>query len=669
MKRTEISVQSVRIPLVSVNTLIIGSGAAGLNTAVSLHENGQKNLAIVTEAMGGGTSFNAGSDKQTYYKISLSGSESDSPVRMAEDLFRGGCMHGDIALIEAQYSLPTFFHLVSLGVPFPHDRYGAFVGYKTDHDPRQRATSAGPLTSRFMGEGLAREVTKRRIPVFDRHTVIALLTDSEADPVRVIGAVGLDQTRTNTPHSGIVLFNAVNIVLATGGPGGLYKASVYPPDQTGSSGLALQIGAVAQNLTESQFGLASVKFRWNLSGTYQQAIPRYFSTDGTGRHPREFLAPFFPDMARLASAVFRKGYEWPFDPGRVRNHGSSLIDLLVYQETVLRKRRVFLDYTRNPGKAGSSGAFHLDDLDPEARSYLENSGALLDTPVARLEKMNPPAIQLYRDHGIDITREPLEIAVCAQHNNGGLKGNIWWESNIRHLFPVGEVNGSHGVHRPGGSALNAGQVGGLRAAAFISRRYGEKPPAASVFMREARNQVNAIYTQALRMMDAGQKDRDRMRADRLEIQERMSRFAAHIRRPDQVRQAAEEAWNHLERLRRTLRVPSPADLPDAFKTLDLCLTHAVYLEAVRTYLEAGGGSRGSYLVPDESGEMLCPDLGDAWRSRPVQSRSRAHTCILEVALNPQRGFQSSWIPVRPIPTGSSWFENVWRAYRNDEIIR
>ncbi|MGM0680565.1 MAG: preprotein translocase subunit YajC, partial [Pseudomonadota bacterium] len=32
--------------------------------------------------------------------------------------------------------------------------------------------------------------------------------------------------------------------------------------------------------------------------------------------------------------------------------------------------------------------------------------------------------------------------------NGGLAGNIWWESeNIRHLFPVGEVNGSHGVYR------------------------------------------------------------------------------------------------------------------------------------------------------------------------------------------------------------------------------
>ncbi|HOS38496.1 MAG TPA: hypothetical protein PLG31_02085, partial [Spirochaetota bacterium] len=55
-----------------------------------------------------------------------------------------------------------------------------------------------------------------------------------------------------------------------------------------------------------------------------------------------------------------------------------------------------------------------------------------------------------------------------QHVNGGLCGDIWWESNVRNLFPVGEANGSHGVYRPGGAALNAGQVGGLRAAQMIA---------------------------------------------------------------------------------------------------------------------------------------------------------------------------------------------------------
>ena len=51
---------------------------------------------------------------------------------------------------------------------------------------------------------------------------------------------------------------------------------------------------MAQNLTESQYGLASVKFRWNLSGTYQQVLPRYYSTAADGSDEREFLSDYFP---------------------------------------------------------------------------------------------------------------------------------------------------------------------------------------------------------------------------------------------------------------------------------------------------------------------------------------------------------------------------------------
>ena len=66
-------------------------------------------------------------------------------------------------------------NLVNLGVPFPHDKFGSWVGYKTDHDPRARATSAGPYTSQMMFRVLASEVKKRNIEVLDQHHVVALL--------------------------------------------------------------------------------------------------------------------------------------------------------------------------------------------------------------------------------------------------------------------------------------------------------------------------------------------------------------------------------------------------------------------------------------------------------------------------------------------------------------
>ncbi|MCK4264025.1 MAG: FAD-binding protein, partial [Candidatus Aminicenantes bacterium] len=342
MKRSIIELERVLLPFYSLNTLIIGSGAAALNSAVNLFKMGKKNIAIATDHWGGGTSNNAGSDKQTYYKLSLSGDLPDSPINMAKDLFKGGSMHGDIALCEAQNSVQAFFNLVNLGVPFPHDQYGAYVGYKTDYDPLGRATSAGPLTSHLMFECLAEDVQSKGIKIFDQHEVIALLTETKSDGKHVIGAVALDKNNLDTENHGLVVFNAVNVILGTGGPGGMYKASVYPESQIGSTGLAFEIGAIGNNLTESQFGLGSIKFRWNLSGTYQQVIPRYVSTDKDGLDEQEFLNNYFPDMGKLTSTIFLKGYQWPFDPRKVTDYGSSLIDILVYQETVVKGRRVFL---------------------------------------------------------------------------------------------------------------------------------------------------------------------------------------------------------------------------------------------------------------------------------------------------------------------------------------
>ena len=69
---------------------------------------------------------------------------------------------------------------------------------------------------------------------------------------------------------------------------------------------------------------------------------------------------------------------------------------------------------------------------------------------------------LNRHHGIE-TENYLEIAVCSQHNNGGISVNMWWETAVKGLFAIGECAGTHGIARPGGSALNSGQVGALRA--------------------------------------------------------------------------------------------------------------------------------------------------------------------------------------------------------------
>ncbi|MDR2588466.1 MAG: FAD-binding protein, partial [Spirochaetales bacterium] len=415
-----ISVGGKALSVRRVTVLVIGSGAASLAAADRLAEAGVGGLALVTEDLAGGTSLNTGSDKQTYYKLSTGQKTPDSPYEMARAMYSGGAMHGDIALVEALCSTEAFYHLLSIGVPFPRNRYGGVVGYKTDHDPKDRGTSIGPYTSKAMVECLLKEVRRRNIPIYDGFEVVSLLVEGG----RAVGALCMDTSRLAEDDYGRPLFMAASGVFGVGGPGGLYEASVYPPVHTGAIGLALEAGAEAVNLTESQYGLASVKFRWNVSGTYEQVIPRYISLSAEGGEEREFLLPFFENAGKMNSAIFLKGYQWPFDPRKIENGGSSLIDILVYRERVLLGRRVFLDYRQNTG----GGDFHFEELSGEARSYLDNSGALFGTPLERLEKMNPLAIELYRSRGIDLAREPLEIAVSAQHNNGGLAADIWWES-------------------------------------------------------------------------------------------------------------------------------------------------------------------------------------------------------------------------------------------------
>lgn len=656
------------IPVHSLNTLVVGSGAAGLNAAARLHEYGQADIAIVTERFGAGASAESGSDKQTYYKLSLAGSVPDSAFDMARDLAAGGSMHGDIALAEAQGSLEAFFHLVGLGVPFPRDRYGAYVGYKTDHDPRQRATSAGPLTSKLMFEALAAEVRRRRIRVFDGHHVIALLTSGEGAAKRVLGALALDGKKLREPGRGFVLFNAPNVVAATGGPGGMYEHSVYPESQAGSHGLLFEAGAVAHNLTESQFGLASVAFRWNVSGSYQQVVPRYISTGAGGGDEREFLNDYFPDMGALATAVFLKGYQWPFDPRKALDGGSSLIDLLVYEETVVKGRRVFLDFRSDARGDRRLAPFEPGQLGAEARAYLERSGALRATPIARLRTMNGPAIDLYKSHGIDLARAPLEIAVCAQHNNGGFRGSIWWESSVRGLFPVGELCGTHGVTRPGGSALNAGQVGSARAALFIARRRAGKPPAEAAFGRAVGRAVAGKWDRAGAMRGRGKGGSMSPDECLAEVKRRMSACGAIVRDKTTVREEKARALDLWKKAAGAMRAASARDLPRAFKALDLALTHAVYLEAIGEYLERGGRSRGSYLVPDAAGRPPHPLLGERWAFSLATPADVVSANVLEIRVDGWGHIQKTWVPVRPVPRPNGWFEAVWADFRNDEIV-
>ncbi|MCL2377766.1 MAG: FAD-binding protein [Defluviitaleaceae bacterium] len=601
------------------HTLIIGSGCAGYNAADWLYDLGITNIAIVTEGINMGTSRNTGSDKQTYYKLTIAGDEPDSVYEMAATLFNGGAVHGDTAMAEAACSVKSFMKLVNLGLPFPTNQYGAFVGYKTDHDPRQRATSCGPLTSKLMTEALERSVKAKGVTVLDDCQVVKLLAQDN----RVHGLVYYN------PSKGLQTMYAENIILATGGPAGVYSDTVFPKSQTGGTGLAIAAGAKACNLNQWQYGLASTDFRWNVSGTYQQVLPRYISVDDKGNE-YEFLPEHFDTPAEALNRVFLKGYQWPFDAQKI--NGSSQVDLLVAAEMKEKGRTVYMDFRRNPS------GLKFEDLSAEAYDYLAKSEALFGTPIERLAKMNPKAIALYKDNGIDLYNEPLKIAVCAQHCNGGIAVNANWESSIKGLYAVGEAAGTFGVYRPGGSALNSAQVGAMRAAEHITAinktagtglENGNTQPCAagSGLNPVSENHATISYSQT-----------PTAQTNQEAIQDAMSRYAAYNRDIPEMQKLYNDLCTRKELFFQENSIPNDSWLPYLYKSYDMLLTRIALLSAMILSAETLG-SHGGALV---KGTPCIPNMK------------------FDQVITTVNG-KSYFEPVRPLPTCDDWFEKVWNS--------
>ena len=641
----------MKIRELKIENIVIGTGAAGFQAALRLYQNGERDLAILAEDVNAGTSRNTGSDKQTYYKLSLASGDLDSVRTMAEDLFAGQCVDGDQALCEAALSSRSFFRLTELGVPFPCTEYGEFMGYKTDHDRGRRATSAGPYTSKLMTECLERSVKEKNIRIMDQMQVIRLLVKNR----EIYGVLCLDKSEKE--EAGYLLIWCRNVILATGGPAGMYHDSVYPVSQLGGSGLAFEAGAAGKNLTEWQFGLASLHPRWNVSGTYMQVLPRFVSTDGDGGDQREFLMDYFETEEEMLSMVFLKGYQWPFDVNKIFG-GSSVIDLLVYQETILKGRKVYLDFTKFPG----GGNIPFEKLSQEAYDYLKQAGALFGTPIERLRQMNEPAISFYQDHKVDLYQEKLEIAICAQHNNGGISTDAYWETRIQGLFAVGEACGSHGVTRPGGTALNAGQVGAVRAAEKIRlRKLHEKKSVISnvteLLLREEVREFVELPKKASGTIALGGLWK--------KAAKRMSACGGMIRNRENLESALEETEAELEGYLKLVKCPSEDQLPMFYRLRDMLISQKVYLFAMLDYAKSSAGSRGSALYTDKNGRRPDLKLPELYRCRLDQGMHGG--IIQEILLN---GLQcsSEWRSVRPIPEIDYFFENQWKAYRDREKV-
>ncbi|MFW5829168.1 MAG: oxidoreductase, partial [Planctomycetota bacterium] len=572
----------------------------------------------------------------------------------------GGCMDADTAYCEAVGSIQAMAGLQYLGLPLPQDRFGAVLRYQTDHDETGRATSCGPRTSRLMVRVLAAEALRLGVRCLPKCEAVQLLTTPDGSAVA--GVLAIDHGR-HEDNGGFCLLLAPDVVLATGGPGELYRDSVYPRHCYGALGMALEAGLAVCNLTESQFGIGTRRqeFPWNLSGTYAQVMPRIWSEDAEGRS-HEFLGGYYRSTRELAANTFRKGYQWPFHATRMLDFRSSLLDLAVHEQ-VQQGRTVYMDFLRNPAPGPDGAAFRLDDLDTDVHAYLAANQALQELPIERLQRMNPLAIELYRMHGTDLTSDPLPFAVNNQHMNGGIAVDSWGMSSLRGCYAVGEVAGTHGVTRPGGAALNAGQVGGLRCAEHIAARPG---PGAAIDPTALASQVRSA---ADIRGQSGQEGALATRSVRTGIQARMSDHAGFICQVAELPAARDAARSLRRRIwQQGVHCRRPSQWAEAFRWRHLALLSEAVLDALVHYAGSGGGSRGARAYCTSDGDQV-PQAHDgplaAYRFRREDPAHRSHKLQLQWQGD---GFHISEQPVRAHEDlAAIVFERDWQAYLTDAI--
>ena len=656
-------VQGHRVPVYRCGAVVMGSGAAGLRAAVEARRRGVE-VAIISQSAWGGTSACSGSDKQTLHTANTA-DFGDNFQEMARAIGAGGAMDEDIAYVEAVGSVRAMASLQFMGLPLPQDSLGGTLRYQTDHDEVGRATSCGPRTSRLMVQVLAQEAIRLGIPFFNQTTGVRVLTAGAANDRRVIGLLAV-RARGQTPDNpyGLVMFACSSLVIAAGGPGEMYRDSVFPNGCFGALGLALQAGADLVNLTESQFGIGTRRedFPWNLSGTYVQAIPHIYSVDADGGE-HHFLADYYRSTQELASNIFRKGYQWPFHASRMLNFGSSLIDLAIHREGQLG-RKVFMDFNRNPLPVVGDLPFSLDRLDDDVRDYLGRAGAHQPQPIDRLRHMNPLSIELYARYKVDISAHPLEFAVNNQHMNGGIAVDTWARSSVQGMYAIGEAAGTHGVTRPGGAALNAGQVMGMRAAEHLAALgTGSKLTDADTAAELSRG-IDEVVSVLKPESDIS------VRSVKDAVQSRMSDHAGILCRPNQVARALSDAIIlNQEIAKKGISYTRAGEVARVLQWQQMALASEAVLMALDHYIASGGGSRGARAILDDAGD--CTPMARSGSLEDIRFRSERTTDRTNQILVRMRGgkLEIDTRECRKMSGEKPFFERDWPAWLTGAIYR
>lgn len=293
-------------------------------------------------------------------------------------------------------------------------------------------------------KALIGQIRKRPIEILENSMAVELLVEDG----RCCGAVILDG------NDELLVIYAKSVILATGGGAQVFLNNLNPPDVSGDGySLAYDSGAELMNMEFMQAGVGFFYPIKSLFNTYLwEGIPRI-----TNRFGENFLEKYMPEGVSVREVMSMHCKHFPF----------STRDISKYLEIAIQKEIEAGGGTERLCVPVSFAHFTEDYIN-----------SLVDT--VDLKHMWPMVVEHFKENGVDILRDPLEITCVAQAVNGGIRIGKNAMSSIKGLFAAGETAaGPHGADRLGGNMMGTcqvfGEIAGRNAAEFAGQNCHVRP--------------------------------------------------------------------------------------------------------------------------------------------------------------------------------------------------
>jgi succinate dehydrogenase / fumarate reductase flavoprotein subunit len=308
------------------------------------------------------------------------------------------------------------------------DRFGALFSRTEDGKIAQRPFGgAGYPRTCFVADKtghallhtMYEQLLKRKVPVYEEWYVTSLVIEDR----RCIGVVAWDLL-----HGELQVIGAQAVILTTGGYARIYHTSTNAVINTGDGiSMAYRSGAPLMDMEFVQFHPTSLKATGILISEGARGEGGYL----LNKKGERFMQRYAPKAGELASRdVVSRAIQQEIEEGRDVD-GCVLLDL------------------RHLGK----------------EKILE-----------RLPQIRELAINFA---GVEPIEAPIPVAPGAHYTMGGIKTNVWGETEMEGLFAAGECAcvSVHGANRLGGNSLLETIVFGRRAGQRASEiaRKGHKP--------------------------------------------------------------------------------------------------------------------------------------------------------------------------------------------------